>query len=141
VAAKPLIERHGAVLVMCYASLAATVPVLAYATPAALRVDWAALSPWIWLGALWAIVVIGFLTWLAWGWVNAQRGVARTAPLIYLMPPIAGLAAWVSTGETFGAVKLGGAALALGGVALAQFAGQAKHSGSTAREVAKPLQP
>lgn len=126
VAAKPLIERHGAVLVMCYASLAATVPVLAYATPAALRVDWAALSPWIWLGALWAIVVIGFLTWLAWGWVNAQRGVARTAPLIYLMPPIAGVAAWLSTGETFSAVKLAGAALALGGVALAQFAGQSR---------------
>eukprot|EP01136_Pigoraptor_vietnamica_P000288 Opistho-1_new@25394 len=33
VAAKPLIERHGAVLVMCYASLAATLPVLFYAWP------------------------------------------------------------------------------------------------------------
>ena len=27
------------------------------------------------------------MIWLAWGWVNAARGVARTAPLIYLMPP------------------------------------------------------
>jgi drug/metabolite transporter (DMT)-like permease len=66
--------------------------------------------------------VVGFLSWLSWGWVNAQRGVARTAPLIYLMPPIAGLAAWLSTGENFTGTKLLGAALTLGGVAIAQFA-------------------
>ena len=125
VAAKPLIERHGAVLVMCYASLAATPPVLLYAVPAALQTDWAAVTPGLWLGALWAVVGIGFGSWLAWGWVNAQRGVARTAPLIYLMPPIAGLAAWGAGGEQFGAAKLMGAALTLAGVAWAQFAPQA----------------
>ncbi|MCV2353018.1 DMT family transporter [Paucibacter sp. B2R-40] len=124
VAAKPLIERLGAVLVMCYASLAATLPVLIYAAPKARQVDWAAVAPLLWLGAVWAIVCIGFITWLAWGWVNAQRGVARTAPLIYLMPPIAGLAAWASTGEQFTAAKLLGAAITLSGVALAQFAPQ-----------------
>lgn len=124
VAAKPLIERHGAVLVMCYASLAATLPVLIYAAPLATRVAWAAVPPLLWLGALWAVVGIGFVTWLAWGWVNAQRGVARTAPLIYLMPPVAGLAAWASTGEQFSLAKVLGAAITLGGVALAQFAPQ-----------------
>ena len=125
VAAKPLIERHGAVLVMCYASLAATPPVLLYALPAALLTDWTAVTPALWLGALWAVVGIGFGSWLAWGWVNARRGVARTAPLIYLMPPIAGLAAWGAGGEEFGAAKLLGAALTLAGVAWAQFAPQA----------------
>lgn len=122
VAAKPLIERHGAVLVMCYASLAATLPVLFYAWPSARSVAWAAVPPLLWLGAAWAIVGIGFASWLGWGWVNAQRGVTRTAPLIYLMPPVAGLSAWASTGESFTAPKLLGAALTLSGVALAQFA-------------------
>ncbi len=125
VAAKPLIERHGAVLVMCYASLAATPPVLLYALPAALLTDWTAVTPALWLGALWAVIGIGFGSWLAWGWVNARRGVARTAPLIYLMPPIAGLAAWGAGGEEFGTAKLLGAALTLAGVAWAQFAPQA----------------
>jgi len=123
VAAKPLIERHGAVLVMCYASLATAPPLLLYAGPVALRQDWGAVGPLLWLGAAWAVIGIGFLSWLGWGWVNAQRGVARTAPLIYLMPPIAGLAAWLSTGEQFGAIKLAGAGLTLAGVALAQFSG------------------
>lgn len=121
VAAKPLIARHGAVLVMCYASLIATLPVVLYSWPVARTVHWAAVSPLLWLGAAWGIVGIGFGSWLAWGYVNAHRGVARTAPLIYLMPPIAGLAAWFSTGEHFTVPKLLGAAVALSGVALAQF--------------------
>jgi drug/metabolite transporter (DMT)-like permease len=121
VAGKPLIERYGALVVFSYATLATTLPVLAYALPGALRVDWTLLGWTQWLSAAWAVVVVGFITWLSWGWVNAERGVARTAPLIYLMPPIAGLAAWLSTGESFTGTKLLGAAVTLAGVAIAQF--------------------
>ncbi len=121
VASKPLIERHGGVLVMAYAMLLGSAPVVAISTPAGLAVDWSQVSTLIWAGALWASLVSAFLGWLAWGWINAVRGVARTAPLMYLMPPVAGLVAWALTGERYGAVKLGGAALTLAGVALAQF--------------------
>lgn len=121
VASKPLIQRHGSVLVMSYASLAATLPVLLYTGPAALQTDWSTITLLLWLGAGFAIVGVGFVSWLAWGWVNAHRGVARTAPLIYLMPPIAGLSAWISIGESFTGMKLLGAAVTLAGVAIAQF--------------------
>jgi drug/metabolite transporter (DMT)-like permease len=40
---------------------------------------------------------------------------------MYLMPPVAGLVAWFAMGESYTWVKLGGAAVTLGGVALAQF--------------------
>ena len=122
VAAKPLIERHGGVTVMTYATLLGSAPVVLLSLPAGLRVDWLNVSPAIWAGMLWAVLVSAFLGWMVWGWINAVRGVARTAPLIYLMPPVAGVVAWLTTGERFTAVKLAGAALALGGVALAQFA-------------------
>jgi drug/metabolite transporter (DMT)-like permease len=121
VASKPLIERHGGVLVMAYAMLLGSAPVVAISAPAGLAVDWSQVSALVWAGALWASLVSAFLGWLVWGWVNAVRGVARTAPLMYLMPPVAGLIAWALTGERYGAVKLGGAALTLAGVALAQF--------------------
>jgi len=121
VASKPLIERHGGVLVMAYAMLLGSAPVVAISTPAGLAVDWSHVSLLVWAGALWAALVSAFLGWLVWGWINAVRGVARTAPLMYLMPPVAGLVAWALTGERYGAVKLGGAALTLAGVALAQF--------------------
>ena len=94
---------------------------VALSLPAGLRVDWGEVTPAIWVGMFYAVLVSAFLGWLVWGWVNAVRGVARTAPLMYLMPPVAGLVAWALTGERYTAVKLGGAALALAGVALAQF--------------------
>jgi drug/metabolite transporter (DMT)-like permease len=128
VAAKPLIEKHGGVTVMAYATLAASPVLVLLSLPAGLAVDWAAVSPAIWAGTLWAVIVSAFVGWLVWGWVNAVRGVARTAPLIYLMPPVAGLVAWAFMGESYTWVKLGGAAVTLAGVALAQF-GRVRHSG------------
>lgn len=121
VAAKPLIERLGGVTVMTYAVLLGSAPVVALSLPAGLRVAWTEVSPAIWLGMGYAVLISAFLGWLVWGWINAIRGVARTAPLMYLMPPVAGLVAWAVTGERYTAVKLGGAALTLLGVALAQF--------------------
>jgi len=121
VAAKPLIERHGGVTVMAYATLLGSGPVVLLSAPAGLRVEWGEVQPMIWLGLAYAVLVSAFLGWLVWGWVNAVRGVARSAPLMYLMPPVAGLVAWLVTGERYTGVKLAGAALTLGGVALAQF--------------------
>jgi drug/metabolite transporter (DMT)-like permease len=122
VAAKPLIERHGGVPVMAYATLLGSGPVVLLSLPAGVSVDWAAVSPLIWAGTLYAVLISAFLGWLVWGWVNAVRGVARTAPLMYLMPPVAAFVAWLATGERYTAVKLAGAAVTLAGVALAQYA-------------------
>ena len=124
VAAKPLIQRHGGVVVMTYAVLLGSVPVVLTSLPAGLEVDWGELSAAVWLGLIYAVLISAFLGWLLWGWVNAVRGVARSAPLMYLMPPVAGLVAWLVTGERYTGIKLVGAAVALGGVAIAQFAGR-----------------
>ena len=122
VSAKPLIERHGGVTVMAYATLLGSGPVVLLSLPAGLAVDWSEVSPMIWLGLCYAVLISAFLGWLVWGWVNAVRGVARSAPLMYLMPPVAGLVAWALTGERYTGAKLAGAALTLAGVAVAQYA-------------------
>ena len=121
VAAKPLIQHHGGVTVLSYGSLICTLPMLLWCAPALALLDWAAQPAWVWTGTAWQTAGGGFIGWLAWGWANEQRGVARTAPLIYLMPLVAGLTAWVWGGETFTATKLLGAGVILAGVALAQF--------------------
>jgi drug/metabolite transporter (DMT)-like permease len=121
VAAKPLIEKHGGVTVMAYATLAGSVPVVLLSLPAGFAVDWATVPAAIWAGTLWAVIVSAFLGWLVWGWVNAVRGVARTAPLMYLMPPVAGFVAWLAMGESYTWIKIAGAGVTLAGVALAQF--------------------
>lgn len=123
VASKPLIEHHGGVTVLGYGSLVCTLPMLLWCAPALLSTDWAAQPAWVWTGTVWQVVGGGFLGWLAWGWANERRGVARTAPLIYLMPLVAGITAWAWGGEAFSLHKILAAALILGGVALAQFGG------------------
>jgi drug/metabolite transporter (DMT)-like permease len=122
VMSKPLIQRHGGVAVMAYALLAGSPLIVLAGLPAALQAPWAQMGPWHWFLLLWASLVSAFLGWLVWGWVNAQRGVARSAPLQYLMPLVAGVVAWWATGERFTGLKIGGAALTLAGVAWAQYA-------------------
>ena len=124
VMSRPLIQRHGGVVTMTYGTLLGSAPLVLLSAPAAMRVDWLAVSPAVWAGTLYAVLISAFLGWMVWGWINAVRGVARTAPLMYLMPPVAGAVAWFSTGEHYGGVKIGGAVITLLGVALAQFAGR-----------------
>jgi len=123
VAAKPLMDRLGSVTVMAYATFIGAVPVVLVTLPIGVTMDWAALPLAVWAALLWAVIVSAFIGWLAWGWVNSVRGVARTAPLMYLMPPVAGFVSWLIGGEVFTLVKLLGAAVTLAGVAVAQLAG------------------
>ncbi len=126
VAVKPVMQRHGPVLTMGYATLLGGLPVMLLSVPAGVDAPWSVLDFWAWVGLLWSIMVSAFAGWLAWGWINNVRGVARTAPLMYLMPPMAGLFAWALSGEHYTWVKIAGAGVTLLGVALAQYAGQIK---------------
>jgi drug/metabolite transporter (DMT)-like permease len=123
VMARSITERYGPLIVLCY-TLAFGAPLMLLASaPSFLRVGVGHLTPIVWLGLFWSIVLSSVLGWLVWAWVNAVRGVARSAPLMYLPPPIAGLVAWLTLGEQFTAVKITGAAVTMAGVAWAQFGG------------------
>ena len=130
---KPLIQRHGSVAVMAYATLAGSPLLLLLGLPTAWQAPWGQMTLLLWGLLLWSSIVSAFIGWLVWSWVNEQRGVGRTAPLQYLMPLVAGVLAWWATGERFTGVKLGGAALTLAGVAWAQWAG--RDAASPSREV------
>ena len=121
VASKPLIARLGGVTVMAYGVLLGSAPVVAISAAAGLRVAWSEVSLLIWLGMVYAVLISAFFGWLVWGWINGVLGVARSAPLMYLMPPVAGAVAWLVSGERYTWTKVAGAGLALCGVALAQF--------------------
>ena len=97
--------------------------ILAFSLPGFLDVPAASYTGWVWVGLAWAVAVSSFCGWLMWTWVNAVRGVARSAPFNYLMPPIAGFVAWLTLGEAFTWLKVGGAVVTMAGVAYAQFAG------------------
>jgi drug/metabolite transporter (DMT)-like permease len=123
VLSRPLADRYGPLIVLSYTLLFAMPVMLAFTLPYFADVSVRAFGPAVWAALFWALVVCSFLGWLLWTWVNSVRGVARSAPFMYLMPPVAGVMAWLTLGETFTWLKLLGAAITMAGVAWAQFGG------------------
>ena len=132
VVSKPLVARYGPLNLMCYSLLFGAPPLVLATLPAFLEAPLGHIGAAVWFGVFWAIAVSSFLGWIVWAWVNAVRGLARSAPLQYLMPPIAGLVAWWTLGEIFTWLKLAGAATAMAGVAWAQLS-----AGAAPRQVAQ----
>ena len=120
VLSRPLADRYGPLIVLSYTLLFSMPVMLALTYP---FFELQAQSAALWAAIFWALVVCSFFGWLTWTWVNSVRGVARSAPFMYLMPPVAGVMAWLTLGETFTWLKIAGAAITMGGVAYAQFAG------------------
>jgi drug/metabolite transporter (DMT)-like permease len=123
VSIRPLIERLGNVPVMAYTTLLSCPPIVLFAAlGGGWQGAWSNVPMMAWLSLAYGVIISAFMGWVIWGWVNQVRGVARSAPLSYLMAPVAGLVSWLSGGEVFSPIKIGGAMLALAGVAFAQFA-------------------
>lgn len=121
IVSKPLVERYGPLMLLAWTLVFGAPPLMAICAPAFLATPLAAQPAALWTALAWAIVVSSFLGWLVWVWVNAVRGIARSAPLQYLMPPIAGIVAWLTLGETFTWLKIAAAAIVMAGVAWAQL--------------------
>ena len=124
VVSRPLAARYGPLPVLAWTLAVGAPPMLLFTLRSFVGASLAPIPASVWLGVFWAVVVSSFLGWLVWSWVNNVRGLARSAPLQYLMPPISGVVAWLMLGEQFTALKLAGAALTMAGVAWAQFGGR-----------------
>jgi len=123
VLSRPLVERYGPLIVLSYTLLFSVPVMLPLTLPFFADLKLASLGPAVWAALFWALVVCSFAGWLLWTWVNSVRGMARSAPFMYLMPPVAGVVAWLTLGETFTWLKITGATITMAGVAWAQFGG------------------
>src|SRR5258708_40127973 len=120
---------------------------LLFSRPLMLAVTWpfladlkaASLGLAVWAALFWALVVCSFLGWLLWTWVNSVRGVARSAPFMYLMPPVAGVMAWLTLGEQFTWLKIAGAVVTMAGAARAQFRPRGPPRGAPPGDSGRPL--
>ncbi|HWV91594.1 MAG TPA: DMT family transporter, partial [Burkholderiales bacterium] len=123
VLSRPLADRYGPLIVLSYTLLFSMPLMLALTYPFFADLKAASYGPAVWAAIFWALVVCSFCGWLVWTWVNSVRGIARSAPFMYLMPPVAGVMAWLTLGETFTWAKIVGAGVTMAGVAWAQFGG------------------
>jgi drug/metabolite transporter (DMT)-like permease len=120
---RPLVERYGPLIVLAYTLAFGAPPMVLFTIPSILAADLASLTPMVWFGLFWSIALSSVVGWMLWTWVNVVRGIARSAALMYLPPPIAGVVAWLTLGEQFTWLKIAGAAVTMAGVAWAQFGG------------------
>src|SRR6267142_3802210 len=116
---RPLVQRYGPLIVLAYTLLFGAPPMVLLSAPSMLTADLSRLTLTVWLGLFWAIALSSVCGWMVWAWVNHVRGIARSAPLMYLPPPIAGVVAWLTLGEQFTWLKILGAAVTMAGVAWA----------------------
>ena len=130
VLARPLVARYGPLIAFTYTLLIGAPPLLLLSATSFFGADLGRLTPMVWLGLFWSIALSSVLGWMVWAWVNHVRGIARSAPLLYLPPPIAGLVAWLTLDEHFTLLKIAGAAVTMAGVAWAQW-GAAKIPATT----------
>lgn len=133
VLSRPLADRYGPLILLSYTLLFSMPLMLLVTWPFLGDIQFSSLPLAVWGGLFWALVVCSFVGWLAWTWVNSLRGLARSAPFMYLMPPVAGVMAWLTLGETFTWLKISGAIITMVGVAWAQFGGR-----PVPREAAQP---
>jgi drug/metabolite transporter (DMT)-like permease len=120
---QPLAKRYGPLIVLSYTLFFSAPFILLFTFHSFAKAPMTALPVSVWAGIIWGVIGANFFGWLMWTWVNSVRGIARSAPFAYLTPPIAGVVAWLTLGETFTWLKLLGAAITMAGVAWAQFAG------------------
>jgi drug/metabolite transporter (DMT)-like permease len=120
---RPLVDKYGPLIVLSYTLLFSMPIMLVFTYSSFSETSFTQLGPSVWAAIFFALVVSSFFGWLSWTWVNSVRGVARSAPFMYLMPPVAGLMAWLTLGESFTWLKILGASITMAGVAWAQFAG------------------
>lgn len=121
VMSRPLADRYGPLVVLAYTLLFSAPIMLAVTAPFITGLQVREFGVAVWAALFWALVVSSFAGWMLWTWTNSVRGVARSAPFMYLMPPVAGLMAWLTLGESFTLLKIAGAAITMAGVAYAQF--------------------
>jgi drug/metabolite transporter (DMT)-like permease len=122
VANRPLLARYPASVVMAWTLTIGATPVLLAALPRLPEEEWGAISPAAWLVVGWSTVMPVYVAYTIWAWVNHRDGVARTALFIYLVPIVGGVTSWLLLDEGFGAQKIAGALLTIGGLVLARRA-------------------
>jgi drug/metabolite transporter (DMT)-like permease len=127
---RPLARDYPPETYTAYTLLAGSLPLLAISAPAALAQNWGAISWLAWGEIVYMVVLPVYVAYMLWNWAIARRGAAAATSFSLLVPVASGaLSAWLFA-EPFGATKLLGAALVLGGLAIVRAPGRAAKSAS-----------
>jgi drug/metabolite transporter (DMT)-like permease len=123
---KPLLAYYGALGVVCYAIWFGTVLLVPFAPGLWEAMGRAPVShhlTMVYLG-----VLPGALAFVAWSYLLEQLTVSRATPLLYLIPVLSPIIAWLVIAEQPKLLSIIGGAVAIAGVAISRLGDRAKVS-------------
>lgn len=113
---RPLLKRYSSLEVVCYAMVAGTIMTIPFVPIDVGRLLSAGGGPW--LAAVYLGVFPSALGFVLWAFAVARMPVAVSTSLLYLVPPVAVLIAWVWLRELPIAAELVGGAIVILGVGI-----------------------
>jgi drug/metabolite transporter (DMT)-like permease len=122
VSSRPLLARHSPLVVTGYSMALGTGLFVALTAPVTLRVHWAAVGAWTWVGTVASALLALNVAYLIWYTAVQRIGNTRTSLFSNMVPVVAMLLAWAGLGERIPPVKLAGAAFIFGGVLVTRIA-------------------
>jgi len=113
---RPLLRHYRGIEVATYSMVAGTLMMLPLAPLAWSSLSGASVSGWV--GAVYLGLVPSALGFVLWGFAATHLPTATVTSLLYLVPPVAVLIAWIWLDEVPTPAELAGGVLVLGGVVI-----------------------
>ncbi len=92
---KPLMQRYRAVTVMAWCFLFASILVLPFGASEVAAVDWAGLTPALWTGLGFVVIMVTFVAYLLNTWALGKVSPTVVGTYIYLQPVMAVMVTWL----------------------------------------------
>ncbi len=113
---RPLARAYPPATYTAWTLLLGSIPLVLAGAPAARQQDWASLDTGSWLAIVYVVIFPVYIAYMLWNFGIARRGAAIATSFGLLVPIIAGTLSALIYDESFGPIKLVGAALVLGGL-------------------------
>lgn len=113
---RPLTRTYAGPVTTAWTLLAGSIPLVLVGLPAAVEQDWGAVTTQDWVALAYMVAFPIYVAFTLFNYIVQHRGAAFASSFILLVPVLSGLLATVFSDESFGATKLFGAALILGGL-------------------------
>ncbi len=113
---RPLARSYPPATYTAWTLLLGAIPLVLAGAPAARQQDWGSLDAGSWMAIVYVVIFPVYIAYMLWNFGIARRGAAIATSFGLLVPIIAGSLSALIYGESFGPIKLVGAALVLGGL-------------------------
>lgn len=115
---RPLVRAYPAATYTAYSLLFGTIPLLVIGGPGLFEQDWGAIPVRVWLGLVWVVIFPVYVAYQLWNYGIQRRGAAAASSYGLVVPILSGVLSALIFDESFGVLKVAGAALVMVGLLL-----------------------